>query len=94
MARLLFEMPSWISVVATCHDAVLIECPIAAVNDVTATASAVMCNAMNGLFPALKCRVKSMAAARYHKKSPSSLHEFCAGLGVKLTADVGWSGEI
>ncbi|MGD0092513.1 MAG: DNA polymerase, partial [Planctomycetota bacterium] len=90
MARLLMEMPPWVRVVAPCHDAVLIEAPVEGVEDVITTASAVMQHAMDDLFPGVRCRVKAQAAWRYHKKSPNSLHEFCRGHGIELTAPVGW----
>jgi DNA polymerase I-like protein with 3'-5' exonuclease and polymerase domains len=93
MARLLMEMPKWIRIVAPCHDSVLLHCPEDAVHDVIQTASALMKQVMDDLFPGVRSRVKAQAAQRFYKSSPSSLHDFCNGLGVRLSAPVGWKWE-
>ena len=94
MARVLWEMPDWIKIVATCHDAILIECEQAAVNDVIVTASNVMKHANDALFPDSRCRVKPQAAFRYFKSGPDSLHKFCSSLGLPLSSPVGWRAQI
>jgi len=89
LARVLFDMPSDIQIVASCHDAILIECPEKDVRDVVDVASRVMTTAMDEIFPGLRSRVKVIAGWRFHKKA-DSLHKFCAQFGINLSAPIGW----
>jgi len=87
---ILQEMPSWVRVVLTTHDGLIVEAPADAARDVDAAVLGAMGRAMKALFPDVRLRVDVQRGYRYFKDDPGTLHNFCEGLGLKLDAEIGW----
>jgi hypothetical protein len=85
----LARLPTCVEPVLTMHDALLLDAPSDGVLDVENAVRKAMEEALGALFPNLRCRYEARSAWRYHKDFPGSLHEFCQGLGLTLTAPMG-----